>query len=94
MVHTCLPGIPYANILWIEKSRVGAEIKQTEGFSYLDGTGTSHAKKGGFASGAFVLLADDFTNSGSTLFGGAEIIRKHADGKIHVHGYVSHYVAK
>jgi phosphoribosylpyrophosphate synthetase len=38
--------------------------------------------------------ADDFTNSGSTLFGGAEIIRKHAGGNNRVAAYVSHYVAK
>ncbi|EOD37629.1 hypothetical protein EMIHUDRAFT_225187 [Emiliania huxleyi CCMP1516] len=66
MVHRCIPGIQYENILWIDKTRVGT----------------------------FVLLADDFTNSGSTLFGGAEVIRTHADGAIKVCAYVSHYVAK
>ena len=52
--------------------------------------------QGGFPPGALVLLADDFTNSGSTLFGGAEIIRKHQQqaGTIQVLGYVTHYVAK
>ena len=34
-------------------------------------------RREGFPAGSFVLLADDFTNSGSTLFGGARIIRKH-----------------
>ena len=28
MVHHYLPGIPLCNILWISKSRVGAEVKQ------------------------------------------------------------------
>ena len=94
MVHTCIPGIPYANILWIDKSRVGADVTQADGFSYIDADGTQHAMMSGFPKGAFVLLADDFTNSGSTLFGGAEIIRRHAKGKVTVHGYVTHYVAK
>ena len=40
--------------------------------------------RGGMPAGALVLLADDFTNSGSTLFGGAEIIRKHAAGPVKV----------
>lgn len=94
MVHTCIPGIPYANILWIEKSRVGASVTQSDGFKYIDASGTEHVKSSNFPADAFVLLADDFTNSGSTLFGGAEIIRRHADGKVRVHGYVTHYVAK
>jgi phosphoribosylpyrophosphate synthetase len=73
---------------------VGASVTQTDGFSYIDADCSQHAMTSGFPGGAFVLLADDFTNSGSTLFGGAEIIRRHAKGKVSVHGYVTHYVAK
>ena len=51
-------------------------------------------RRAGFPAGAFVLLADDFTNSGSTLFGGAQIIRRHAEGDMTVCAYVTHYVAK
>ena len=43
---------------------------------------------------AFVLLADDFTNSGSTLFGAGTIVRKHALGPMAVASFVTHFVAK
>mmetsp|Transcript_38336 Transcript_38336/g.124701 ORF Transcript_38336/g.124701 Transcript_38336/m.124701 type:complete len:533 (+) Transcript_38336:58-1656(+) len=94
MVHRCIPGIQYENILWIDKTRVGADIVQAKSFSFVDAAGAEHPKTSNFPPGTFVLLADDFTNSGSTLFGGAEVIRTHADGAIKVCAYVSHYVAK
>jgi len=94
MVHRCIPGIQYENILWIDKTRVGADIVQAKSFSFVDAAGAEHPKTSNFPAGTFVLLADDFTNSGSTLFGGAEVIRTHADGAIKVCAYVSHYVAK
>ena len=94
MVHTCLAGIPFDHILWIDKTRVGAAVSQAEGFNYIDAAGREKRLVGKFPEGSFVLLADDFTNSGSTLFGGAEIIRRNAASKIEVHAYVTHFVAK
>ena len=63
MVHARIGGIPMSHILWIDKTRVGAQISQTEGFKYIDSEGIERQKEGRFEAGAFVLLADDFTNS-------------------------------
>merc|ERR1712083_894113 len=47
-----------------------------------------------FPDGAYVLIADDFTNSGGTLFGGATIVRSHASADVTVGAFVTHYVAQ
>ena len=69
MVHTRLfAGLPYDHILWIKKTRVGADITQADGFNYVDEAGAERAYAAGtFPAGAHVILADDFTQSGSTL---------------------------
>ena len=45
-----------------------------------------------------MLIPDDFTNSGSTLFGGGAIVRKHCKGggakSVRVAAFVTHFVAK
>ncbi|CAE7619376.1 unnamed protein product, partial [Symbiodinium necroappetens] len=41
-----------------------------------------------------ILIIDDFTNSGSTLFGAVELVKKYAGGKeMNVSIFVSHLVA-
>ncbi len=96
MVHTSLAGLPYEHILWIDKTRVGASVTQAEHFKFLDANGRECNRSAPFPPAAYVLLSDDFTNSGSTLFGGAQIIRNHASAgaPLRVVAYVSHYVAK
>jgi len=94
MVHTALPGIALDRICWIDKSRVGAEVSQAERLSYLDEEATVVVREGQLPAGSYVLIADDFTNSGSTLFGGAKIIRKLSGGPVTVAAYVSHFLAK
>lgn len=94
MVHTQVKGLPLEHVLWIDKSRVGEKVTQTDGFSYVDAAGKEVHRDAPFPDNAQVLIADDFTNSGSTLFGGANIIRKHAGSGISVSAYVSHFVAK
>ena len=65
MVRTALGGeIALSNILWIEKSRVGADIVQAEHFLYLDERQATRPTDARFPDGARVLIADDFTNSG------------------------------
>jgi hypothetical protein len=61
---------------------------------FLDATGASCVREAPLSACSHVLLADDFTNSGSTLFGGAAIIRRHAEPGVHVAAYVSHFVGK
>jgi len=87
--------IALSNIMYIEKSRVGADIVQADHFLYLDEQGTPQQRRAALPDGARVLIADDFTNSGGTLLGAAEIVRSHcaAGGKLHVSAYVSHFVA-
>lgn len=55
---------------------------------------TWQVPKDSLPDGAAVLVPDDFTNSGSTLFGAGSIIRKHASGTLNVAAFVSHFVAK
>ncbi len=93
MVHAAVKGIALENILWIAKTRVGAQISQAETLFYLDGSGVEQVRAQ-LPADANVLIADDFTNSGSTLFGAAQIVRKLASGSIEVGAYVSHFVAK
>jgi hypothetical protein len=96
MVRTALGGeIALSNILWIEKSRVGADIVQADHFLYLDEHQAPQRTESKFPDGARVLIADDFTNSGGTLLGAAKIVRSHCapGGLLHVSAYVSHFVA-
>jgi len=41
-----------------------------------------------------VLIPDDFTNSGSTLFGGGKIVKSKLAGPAKIAAYVSHFIAK
>ena len=79
MVRTALGGeIALSNILWIEKSRVGADIVQADHFLYLDEQQAPQRTNAKFPDGARVLIADDFTNSGGAPRAHACIcIRRH-----------------
>jgi len=94
MVHTQLEGIPLENILFISKSRVGTEVTQEERLSFVSEKGEVVDRPQLLPTGSQIVIVDDFTNSGSTLFGGADIVRKRSAGKVTVSAYVSHYVAK
>lgn len=87
-------GMQDHQILWIPKSRVGTEITQVDGLMYLDATGAEVRRTDSIPASCHVLLADDFTNSGTTLFGGAAIIRVHAEPGVYVAAYVTHFVGK
>lgn len=93
MVLTRLPLLQRDRVLYIAKTRVGAEVAQSDTLLWVDEAGEERTTER-LPDGASVLLADDFTNSGSTLFGGAEIIKKRAAGAITVAAYVTHFVAK
>lgn len=91
-----LAGIAEDHVLYIAKTRVIAEVRQTESLFYRpDGDlSTDPSVREALPSGAHVLIVDDFTNSGSTLFGGATILKKKAEGAVKVSAWVSHFVAK
>lgn len=93
MVKTSLSGLKEDQVLFIEKSRVGTQVTQSEVLNYIDAAGCK-VPKDSLPDGAAVLVPDDFTNSGSTLFGAGSIIRKHASGTLNVAAFVSHFVAK
>merc|ERR1740138_878953 len=61
-------GLDLDHILWINKKRVGGTITQENGLHFKDKHGVT-GEKASFASQEYVLVIDDFTNSGSTLFG-------------------------
>ena len=97
MVMNRLKGIAEDHVLYIAKTRVGAEVSQKEELLYepAGGDGSTTSKRESLPSGAVVLLVDDFTNSGSTLFGGASILKKKCtSGGVKVFAWVSHFVAK
>lgn len=93
MVEAQLRGIAADNVLYIEKKRVGSEVTSGTELNY-------HTAGGGVATrdclpaGSNILIPDDFTNSGSTLFNGASTVKKHTQGPCIVHAFVTHFVAK
>ena len=94
----CRPEmLPLDQILYLEKKRVGAEIEQSTVLQYKDERGAARDAKP-LAIGSHVIIADDFTNSGSTLFGGAKVVRNSTEvgkgGTLTVEAYVTHFVAK
>jgi len=93
MVLASLPGIAPDHVLFIEKSRTGTQISQSDNLYYHDASGTK-CQRETLPASASVLIPDDFTNSGSTLFGAGTIVRKHAAGSLTVAAFVTHFVAK
>ena len=94
----CRPEmLPLDQILYLEKKRVGAEIEQSTVLQYKDERGAARDAKP-LAIDSHVIIADDFTNSGSTLFGGAKVVRNSTEGgkggTLTVEAYVTHFVAK
>lgn len=82
------------HILFIKKTRVGESVEQAQQIFYdidKDG-GLGH--KTSFLPTDTVLIIDDFTNSGSTLFGAVNLAEKMVEGgKLNVSIFVSHLVA-
>jgi len=96
MVVTRLAGIAEDHVLYISKTRVNAEVRQAEALLYQpegDVSSDAHSREA-LPAGARVLIVDDFTNSGSTLFGGATVLKKRASEDVKVYAWVSHFVAK
>jgi len=82
------------HILYIKKTRVGESIGQEQKLFYLE-NGTEKERTTKFAEKDSVLIIDDFTNSGSTLFGAVQLCQKNTAGgaNINVSIFVSHLVA-
>jgi len=93
MVQACI-DLPLDQILWISKTRVGANITQKNDLFYLNAKGEECKLETKLPPQSKALIADDFTNSGSTIFGAAEIIRSHAEAGVTVDAFVTHFVAK
>lgn len=62
------------HILYINKTRVGDKIKQEQKLYYQKPSGEAD-QRSHFKRGQHVLIIDDFTNSGSTLFGAVSLVR-------------------
>lgn len=81
------------HILYIKKTRVGEKIGQEQKLFY---EGSTEGEKQEFTPGDHVLIIDDFTNSGSTLFGAVNLAQKMVAGggtDLYVTIFVSHLVA-
>lgn len=84
------------HILFIQKSRVGESIEQVQKLFYeKDSKEGGQGEKEEFTKEDSILIIDDFTNSGSTLFGAVELIKTKVTGggTPPVHIFVSHLVA-
>jgi len=81
------------HILYIKKTRVGDSISQEQKLFYVRES-AEDGEKTSFEVSDHVLIIDDFTNSGSTLFGAANLAKKiTAGGSPSVSIFVSHLVA-
>jgi len=82
------------HILYIKKTRVGESIGQEQKLFY-DESGAEKQRTDLFVDKDHILIVDDFTNSGSTLFGAVELVKKcaTAGSKVAVSIFVSHLVA-
>jgi len=82
------------HILYIKKSRVGESVSREERLFYERGN-EEPGEVTSFLSRHHILIIDDFTNSGSTLFGAANLARKMVEGEgmISVSIFVTHLVA-
>lgn len=78
------------HIVYIQKTRVGEQITQVEKLFFDQG------EKESFKPTDHILILDDFTNSGGTLFGAVNLVQKMTGGSEDVPDvsiYVSHLVA-
>lgn len=82
------------HIVFIKKTRVGDTIGQEQKLFFQDYKG-HESEKASFNAGDHVLIVDDFTNSGSTLFGAVNLSQKMVagGGELVVTIFVSHLVA-
>jgi len=85
-------GFDLAQLLYMEKSRVGESISQKQQIFFKD---DDIQEKLSFAADDQFLIIDDFTNSGSTLFGAVNLLNSmiQGGGTAQVSIYVSHLVA-
>lgn len=83
------------HIIFIKKSRVGDQITQTQKLFYDLGEGQDDGEKTAFKATDTILIVDDFTQSGSTLFGAVGLIKTMTEGDVtpNVSIFVSHIVA-
>jgi len=82
------------HILFMKKTRVGEKIGQEQQLFFNIGQ-DDLGEKSSFAGSDHILIIDDFTNSGSTLFGAVDLVRKLVEkgGSPAVSIFVSHLVA-
>merc|ERR1712187_878925 len=81
------------HILYIEKTRVGEVTEQVQKLFYKEESAV--LEKSAFLHTDSVLIIDDFTNSGGTLLGAVDLVRKMVEGAgtPSVSIFVSHLVA-
>lgn len=88
-------GLSSDHVLWMNKSRTGGTIEQEKKINFISASG-DQGEKDVFTGEDHVVIIDDFTNSGSTLFGAATLVKSLAgdDGaNLQTTIFVSHTVA-
>jgi len=87
-------SLDHDHILFIQKTRVGEKITQEQKLFFENAKGEPLGEKHSFVSTDHVLIIDDFTNSGGTLFGAVNLCNKMCEsGCPQVAIFVSHLVA-
>lgn len=86
--------LDYDHVLYIKKVRVGETIGQEQKL-FFEKDRSTEGEKSSFSPEDNVLIIDDFTNSGSTLFGAVNLVKKltKGGGCPRVSIFVSHLVA-
>jgi len=83
------------HVLWMNKSRTGGTIEQEKKINFMSASG-EQGEKSTFTGEDHVVILDDFTNSGSTLFGAAALVKSlagDAADALQTTIFVSHTVA-
>jgi len=68
-------GLSLAHILWINKKRTGGQVEQGKQIFFRPLPDASEEERAQFTPQDHVIIIDDFTNSGGTLFGAVSLVR-------------------
>jgi len=68
-------GLAQEHVLWTNKRRTGARVEQGQQLLFRPTASTAEQELVHLGPDDHVLVIDDFTNSGSTLFGAARLVR-------------------
>jgi len=84
------------HVLYIEKKRAAESISQAPKLFFRPNSGEEAARDAKFTADDHILILDDFTNTGSTLFGAVDLLEKQYidnGSRPTIHIFVAHFPA-